>query len=463
MQTISANTRRRKCAIKTVLTAVVLVVSTICGDLAIPYSASAMTEHWKTEKRAKSQRLSSTALNFLNTRFKGNSKRRAVKHVTIASGLLKQALEEDETDPLPHYLLGICLNMEGHYEQALDLMRKAYSLNPTEHEVLLTTAFTQYLNGYYDKAITLWDKLEKERSDSKPTIHALLGFGYMRTGDFETALKEFREAKDIAPRSQLAYQGCAILYYLAGDLAQSKKQAEEALQLGDYPNLCLLLARIAYLEGNDESASNWMKAFKRQSARYIPRSMETIGFSAQHDFRYDPFEIEVCDSPEALLARAINDKKKEKRRAGYRRRGKVDETLSKTNRLVAANPGDFVSLHETGMLQLSAGNYQAAIESLQDALRRCPNCRVDFIYIAEAFAKSKNIDDAKAALQYYRKQFPRQTLAPQYEQIATAPGTKPAQPAAARTQTVPDNKPPLPGEGPQTKDDSQGQVKDFPF
>jgi len=421
---------------------------TISGTIGASLPVSAQTEYWSTKNRAKSQNLTSTALNYLNTRYTKSSTKNATKNLNQAIVLLKQAIEADDTDPLPHYLLGLCLNIQGSYEQALDLMRKAYSLNPKEHEVLLATGMTQYLNGHYDKAITLWEKLATEQKSLVGPVNALIGFGYLRQGDFETAARSFSTAKANSPGSQLAYQGIAILNYLAGDLTQSKQAAEHALSLGAYPWLNLLLARIDYLEGNDASATNRIKTFKKQSgSKYIPRTMTAMGFSKQHDFRLDPFENEIYDSPGAILARSINDDKKESRRKSYAKQGKVDESMNKAKRLTSINSSDYVALHETGMLQLSSGDYKGAATTFQDVLRLCPNCRVDYIYLAEAFFKSGDIDNAKKSLDYYQKTYPRQNLAANYKNIATATSTTPAPP------TTPPGQKPLPGEGPQTPQD----------
>lgn len=421
---------------------------TISGTIGASLPVCAQTEYWSTKNRAKSQNLTSTALNYLNTRYTKSSTKNATKNLNQAIVLLKQAIEADDTDPLPHYLLGLCLNIQGSYEQALDLMRKAYSLNPKEHEVLLATGMTQYLNGHYDKAITLWEKLATEQKSLVGPVNALIGFGYLRQGDFETAARSFSTAKANSPGSQLAYQGIAILNYLAGDLTQSKQAAEHALSLGAYPWLNLLLARIDYLEGNDASAANRIKTFKKQSgSKYIPRTMTAMGFSKQHDFRLDPFENEIYDSPGAILARSINDDKKESRRKSYAKQGKVDESMNKAKRLTSINSSDYVALHETGMLQLSSGDYKGAATTFQDVLRLCPNCRVDYIYLAEAFFKSGDIDNAKKSLDYYQKTYPRQNLAANYKNIATAASTTPPPP------TTPPGQKPLPGEGPQTPQD----------
>lgn len=429
---------------------------TVSGTTGVTAPALAQTEYWNTKDRAKSQRITSTALNYLNTRYTKSSTKNATKNLNAAIVLLKQAIEADATDPLPHYLLGLCLNIQGHYEQALDLMRKAYSLDPNEHEVLLATGMTQYLNGHYDKAITLWEKLANEKKAIVGPIHALIGFGYLRQGDFETAAKSFSTAKANSPGSQLAYQGIAILNYLAGDLTQSKQAAEHALSLGAYPWLNLLLARIDYLEGNDVSASNRLKLFKKQSgSKYIPRSMTAMGFSKQHDFRLDPFEREIYDSPGAILARSINDEKKEGRRKSLAKQGKVDESIGQVKRLTSINSSDYVALHETGMLQLSSGDFKGAAATFQDVLRLCPNCRVDYLYLAEAFFKSGDVDNAKKSLDYYQKTYPRQNLAANYKNIATANSTTPSP-----KPTTPDGQKPLPGEGPQ-KNDDQTPDSDF--
>jgi len=440
-----------------VLSAISLI--TISGTTSINHAAYAQTEHWNTKQRAQSQRLTSTAMNYLNTRYLKNNKSKAVKNLNLAIVLLKQAVAADDTDPLPHYLLGLCYNVQGNYEQALDMLRRAYTLEPKEHEILLATGVTQYLNGHYDKAITLWEKLLTEYKGNSGPIHSLLGFGYMRMGDFEKSAHHFNEAKAKSPGSQLPYQGVAILNYLAGDLVQSKRAAEHAQSLGDYPWLSLLLARIDYLEGNEVSAANRVKTFKKLSgSKYIPRSMTVMGFSTQHDFRLDPFENEIYDSPGALVARSIDDEKKEKRRKSLSKQGKVEDSLNKARRLTAVNSSDYVALHETGMLQLSNGDFKGAVASFQDVLRMVPNCRVDFIYLAEAFSKSGDTENAKKSLDYYFKTYPRQQLAARYKAIATARSATPAQPPANPT-----NKPLLPGEGPQSDKQAQDSDKDSEF
>lgn len=434
----------------------VISAATICSTSAGRLPASAQTEHWDTKRRAESQRLSSTAINFLNTRYSGGSKKNTIKNLDQAISLLQRAVATDDSDPLPHYLLGLCLNIQGRYDQALDMLRRAYQLDPDEEEILLATGMTQYLNGQYDKAITLWEKLLREHKEMPGPTHALLGFAYMRMGDFESSAKNFSQSKAISPGSQLPYQGLAILNYLAGDLTQSKQTAEHAQSLGDYPLLSLLLARIHYLEGNDSAALEQLKVWKKQSAKYVPRSMTVMGFSRGHDFRLDPFENEIYDSPGALLARSINDEKKEKRRKSLTRQGKVDQSLTRTRKLTAINASDYVALHETGMLQLSSGDFKGAVSSFQDVLRICPNCRVDFIYLAEAFSKSGDTENAKRSLEYYQKTYPRQPLAARYTAIATFGSTTPP-PLPANVS----DKPLLPGERPQ--DAQKPPSKDSPF
>lgn len=465
MHRYSNKTKTSRPNLKNLTVISLLSCLTICGTIASSLPAHAQAQYWNTKQRAESQRLTSTALNYLNTRYINNSAKKATKNLDLAIVLLKKAIAADDTDPLPHYLLGLCLNVQGHYEQALDMLRRAFQLEPKEKEVLLATGMTQYLNGHYDKAITLFEKLMSEKPDNPGPINTLLGFANMRMGEFDRAAHYFNLAKSISPGSPLPYQGMAILNYLGGDLVQARQAAEHALSLGDYPLLSLLLARIEYLEGNDAAAATRLKTWKKQSgSKYIPRSMVLLGFSKQHDFRLDPFENEIYDSPGALLARSINDEKKEKKRKGYTKQGKVDASLTKTQKMIGVNASDYVALHENGLLLLSNGDYKGAVSSFQDVLRMVPSCRVDFIYLAEAFSKSGNIDDAKRSLEYYTKSYPRQNLAPQYKAIATAASTTPA----PKTQSPPADqtgKPLLPGEGPPSDDGPSNDppVKDSPF
>lgn len=446
-----------------VFTSLIVSCVTISGITCSAEKATAQAQYWNTKQRAESQRLTSTALNYLNTRYINNSAKRATKNLDLAIVVLKKAIAADDTDPLPHYILGLCYNIQGHYEQALDMLRRAFQLEPKEKEILLATGMTQYLNGHYDKSITLYEKLLTEQPANPGPIYTLLGFSSMRMGDFDKAGRYFNKSKSISPGSPLPYQGLAILNYLAGDLTQARQAAEHSLSLGEYPLLSLLLARIDYLEGNQDAAAQRIKNWKKQSGyKYIPRSMILLGFSKQHDFRLDPFENEIYDSPGALLARSINDEKKEKKRKGYTKKGKVEASLTKTRKMIGVNASDYVALHENGLLQLSNGDFKGAVSSFQDVLRMCPNCRVDFIYLAEAFSKSGDTEDAKRSLEYYTKSYPRQVLAPQYRAIATARSTTPAAKAPEAVTNQP-AKPLLPGEGPSDNPPDQSPIKDSPF
>src|SRR5579883_648277 len=210
------------------------------------------TEYWDTRKRAKSQRLTSSAMNFLKERNRRPRKSDALLDVAIT--LLTNAVKTDDSDPVPHYLLGLCLSIRGRYEQGLDTLRRAYQLDPGEPEILLSTGITQYLNGDYQKAISLWEKLS-DKVKNKAPVCALLGFAYMRSGDFQKAEGYFEESRKRSANCQLAYQGLAILNYLKGDLNQSRQMAEQAETLGDYPLLMLLLARLDFIEGDETGAA----------------------------------------------------------------------------------------------------------------------------------------------------------------------------------------------------------------
>ncbi len=403
------------------------------------------TEHWDTRKRAKSQRLTSSAMNFLKERNRRPRKSDALLDVAIT--LLTNAVKTDDSDPVPHYLLGLCLSIRGRYEQGLDTLRRAYQLDPGEPEILLSTGITQYLNGDYQKAISLWEKLS-DKVKNKAPVCALLGFAYMRSGDFQKAEGYFEESRKRSANCQLAYQGLAILNYLKGDLNQSRQMAEQAETLGDYPLLMLLLARLDFIEGDETGAAQKLKTWNRLSSKSrLPRSMTAMGYSTQHDFHFDPFENEIYDSPGAMLARAISDQKKEKRRKSYSKQGKVDQSISLVQKRTTLNPNDFIALHEKGMLQLSSADYKGAVSSFQAVLNICPNCRVDLIYLSEALAKTGSAANAKQCLEYYKKTFPDQKLAARYEAIATISSAEQSAAPASTPATTPPV-PRLPGEGP---------------
>lgn len=402
--------------------------------------ANADTRHWDVKQREQSQALSSSAMNFLRNRHPGNSDGNA--NLQAAIKLLEKACRTDASDPLPHYLLGIALAIDGRYEQALASLKVAHTLERKEQEILIATGLAQYLSGNYEKAISVWGK-QVEQAKIESPVHACLGFAHMRMGDFDEARKHFRAAKGSTHSAQLAAHGQGITEYLAGDLPAAREALNEALSHGPYAPVTLLLARIDFLEGDEAAGEKLLADYNKQLKSAGQRSMTSLGFISQHDFHWDPFNEDNFDSPVAVRFAHASPKKKlpsMKQSTPKNKRGSPDEkpAIDKNNLPVAIaelekrlnhHESDFYLNYQLGLIQLASRDYKQAAEELKNTYKTCTSCQVALLDLAYAFSKIDDGKNATSTLEAYMKKYPDQKLADSFKTIATTSGAQQADPS----------------------------------
>lgn len=404
------------------------------GILLLGGPSHADQRHWDVKQREQSQALSSSAMNFLRSRHPNKPDSNA--NLAMALKLLEKGCRTDASDPLPHYLLGIALAIEGRYEQSLASLKVAHTLDRKEQEILIATGLAQYLSGNYDKAISVWSK-QVEQTKIEAPVHACLGFAYMRQGNFDEARKHFRAAKGSTHSAQLAAHGQGIVEYLAGDLPAAREALKEALSHGPYAPVTLLLARIDFLEGDEAAGEKLLSEYNKQLKTAGQRSMMSLGFISQHDFHWDPFNEDNFDSPNAIrYARADAKKKlpsmkqsapKKKRSANPDEKPVINKNnlpvaIAELEKRLENHESDFYLNYQLGLVELATRDYQQAADELKNAYKTCMPCEVMLLDLAYAFSKINDHKNAKSCIDSYLKKFPDQKLASSIMSIATSSG-----------------------------------------
>lgn len=453
------------------------------------------TEYWDTKARARAENLSSSALNHLKSLHVGKQRRthfwsrKKEGELRQAIVLLDRAIVADPTDPVPHYLLGIALCIQGNYEKALPVLQKANRLNPEEDEILLAAGLAQHLSGNYQKAFSIWTKL-LNRTDRKGPIYVLIGHAQFRAGDLENAIESFNKAQSLEPSLQSAQEGMAWVYFVAGDLAKAKRSALHAQSIRDYPPVRLLLAEIECLEGDSADAKNLLKQWKKYTRRYKPnKSMTDIGFSKQHDFDWDPFIVDHYDSNYSVLARdairkegksllksdiqqAQGEKARQKaeKKAASRekralskanslaRKGKLSDALGKVESKIASRPNDFFLQHQKGMLLQAMQNFNQSITPFQKAIKLCPMNRIDCLNLAMTYDQAGDGVKAGKSVLKFQAVYPDSKLCKLFKSIKPVAPEKPkaATAGSIKSKTMPRKKNSRP-----VRKNSKGEM--FPF
>ena len=376
--------------------------------------ALAQTEYWETENRSRSQNLCSSALNHLLSENAEKKRsywwsRKKEDELRQAVVLLDRAIVADPTDPLPHYLLGIALSMQGNHEKALPVLQKANKLDPNEHETLLAAGLAQHLAGNYERAFSILTKLSK-RFKSKGRVYVVLGHAQFRAGALEDALDSFTKAANDEPHLQSAHEGLALVYYIAGDLSKARSSAVHAQSILDYPPVELLLAEVDNLQGDQVAADKVLKDWRKEMRRMKPhKSMADIGFTKQHDSLWDPFIEDRYDTYYSILAREAlrGDAKKAAR---YGKSKALTPKLQEVESKIAAKSDDFYLLHEKGLLNLALQNFKEAVESFKKSMDICPDNKVDLLNLAIAYDQLGESQKAASCLKQYRSIYPEAKL-----------------------------------------------------
>lgn len=412
------------------------LIASVVSLAVLPLSANGQALNWNTKARERSQNLTSRAQNAL------------VKQQTLkgaldqAVSLLLEATRADENDPLPYCILGITLNMKGRYEEALDALNRSYKLDPRRAETLLAIGFTQYMAHDYDKAISAWNTI-LSLDPNIPQVYANLGFAYMRKGDFERALQFFKMLTKKTPSSQLAYQGIALTNYLEGDLKQSKSAANHAQSISAYPPVVLLQAKLAFLEGDRQEGTRLAQEYNKLTKKpFLQRSMTDVGFSKQHDFRWDPYLEDNFDNGYFLMARTLTPKEASKQKS-LCKLGRLDQVMAKAKERLS-NDQDFYVMREVGLLQMASGANAEAAETFKTVCTNCPSCHIDLLHAGRSYFLAGQAGVAAAAVRRYQEMFPDQKLSPALADIAKTAVPPPAQPQQQPTpqQALPEQKMP---------------------
>lgn len=371
--------------------------------------ASAQTQHWNTQAREKSQRLASAAQNQL-----------VLSKADEAIPLLIDATRADPTDPLPFILLGMALNMKGRYQEALDALKQAYSLDSKAREIYLTVGFSHFLSRRYEQAVGIWGKSLQANPDVVQ-LYTDIGYAQMRDGKIEDAENSLRECAKRSSYSQAAYRGLMLLHYLNGNFPIARSAAGQAGSAGG-KQVPLILAEISFLEGNAQQASKQLSSVNasRNKKSKPTFDMVTIGYLPQHDFHFDPFTKDYLDNESLIEARFLDLPKRESRRASLAKKGKAEQSLSEVRSLLSASPSDPYLLLQSGMFALANADYATASQEFAKVINRAPDWHLAKLYLSLSRFREGKLAEAKTALEGFERACPGRQIAPVFAMIKNA-------------------------------------------
>lgn len=173
---------------------------------------------------------------------------------SLALTYIGQAIEQDSNKPHYHYNLGLALEKEERWDDAISAYRQALSLNPDYVEALCNLGHVYRRQREWSEAIAAFQQALHLKPQSAD-LHNNLGVTHKEQGDLEAALGQYREALTIAPQHAEALNNMGVVLQHQGKFIEASEAFQQALTLKPgYANAHYHLGLIHLWQGKEQEA-----------------------------------------------------------------------------------------------------------------------------------------------------------------------------------------------------------------
>jgi len=143
--------------------------------------------------------------------------------------LCEKAITLDESQDMPHYLLGHIYALSGKFDKAIAKGEIAIALNPNSAGAYSLLGRTLTYAGRPKEAIDLIKKGERLRPLSLCNLE--LGHAYREAGQYQEALAEYKKCIKNNPKNFFAHISLAMTYAMAGRYEEAREAWSEVLKI----------------------------------------------------------------------------------------------------------------------------------------------------------------------------------------------------------------------------------------
>ena len=149
--------------------------------------------------------------------------------ILISSGVFDSGVESVNTNINPNQSSGSGIDL-GSLEKINNLEAKL-NANPDDTKTLLELAHLNNDSGFYDKAITLYQRyLQKFPEDADARID--MGVCMYNLSDFENAIIQMKKALEYEPNHQIGHLNLGVVNLTLGNSEEAKEWFQKAYDLG---------------------------------------------------------------------------------------------------------------------------------------------------------------------------------------------------------------------------------------
>lgn len=173
---------------------------------------------------------------------------------SLAVAYIGQAIDQDATKPHYYYNLGLSLEKEERWEEAVTAYRQALSLKPGYLEALSNLGHVFRRQRQWADALGAFQQALQLQPRSAD-LHNNLGVTYKEQGDLELALKQYREALTISTQHAEALNNMGVVLQDQGKLTDAAEAFQQALTIKPaYAHAHYHLGLVRLWEGRQQDA-----------------------------------------------------------------------------------------------------------------------------------------------------------------------------------------------------------------
>ena len=153
------------------------------------------------------------------------------KSLGEAIKLCKKAIVLDESQDIPHSLLGYIYAVTRQHDKAIEECQRAIDMNPNSADAYLFLGMSLNYAGRPQEAIDFLKKAHRLSPFPPPSFILHLGSAYREAGRYEEAIAEYKKCIKRAPNNRMAYQHLSITYALTGRYEEAREAWSEVLKI----------------------------------------------------------------------------------------------------------------------------------------------------------------------------------------------------------------------------------------
>ena len=324
-----------------------------------------------------------------------------------SSDHLGRALEVFDGSPSLKYNRALLFILEGRYAEAIDLLGS--TSGTSDREQLFLLGYALYRNGYYRKALVLWERLREEfGEDDQGQIARVLGDIHYNLGNWGEAERYYRVA--IEDRTAIdAYANLVLVYVQMGEYESAFEVCIEYAEKTGYNDRALLsLAELSFQTGRIQSAKHALKravkligdddeGLEMVGALYTRNGMYNsalrlyLKILSEHPERVDihgriaeiylqtGHPTRARSELEALMNSSVDGNLHYSASillAGVEGGTGAEERLRE---LIVSFPDRYEAYYSTGLLLFEQGNYPGVLEIVEQCLQNVPSIDAESI------------------------------------------------------------------------------------